>query len=903
MHKKTLNTFLSRGFPTDLIEKIDKLSFTYSALNGISIEALMKIGFEEEEANIIYSKTGRKPIKKEVVKSLIEKSGGCCCYCKNGINSQPYQIHHIEEYHISQNNEESNLIVVCPNHHVVIHSKSISDVEQIIKKNEWENLWQIAKEFQKKNLTYPFKSFSLVDYTQDGDISEIFSFSIPSGNLCKLLTTGSLANNACEILNETNMLILTGASGCGKSTFALGVAGKLQGYTVFKYEPKKVNNIEEIFNLISLNIEETILVIDDANFCFSSNEIENILKATNKSFKIIVTFSTGTMNEQVENHFTHNTIFLSWPAIEIACKEYFLSNEDKLLNYLNENNLNRFDNDVVGYSFPYISLQNLFDRFSNRVDKIKTTWEFIYLLSNGYSKIDNISIKLFAEDRFDVVVFFSSINQISNSDSGASISEIQSFYRENNILNQTPEPEKEWLLNILEKQCLNRVLKSDRGRYKTIHRKFAQSFIDLFAFKYPNDAKNILFPYLDKQEYAKPVVMLWSWLKSTSAKFLIHEWFKHKGADFYAAFILKCANEDFAILSVFISLIEPSIRRQPAIIQKLFASNIEAISNSINCYSNSNFYFHNEFFRILKQNTEPVAYQLFDKIDIDVFVSKIKSVSPSEYYNLKWLFNSLLEINPDKVIEIANKLSFTDCIEALKNVELGNISNIDEVVGFYRTYILRLKRSKFHDCIQIIIEKLSMVAYSNLKFPHFFSGLFELPYFKTEMVSILESLDYKRLSFELISCNPRNWNNIGTLFLYVNMYYSQYSEKFIDLIDSEKLGENISKYYKLDRYNFRCLLHVLSYASEKKREEFATMLLPLLEDLFKDSQNNHEFKEILGAFYKVDKNEALRLSQEIQINIESSQNERKELPDIKDGFISGALKTDYLLDDTRFNKN
>lgn len=899
MHKRTLNKFLSLGFPTDLIDKIDDLYLTYSALNGISIEALMKMGFEEDEANVIRSKTGRKPIKGEVIKSLIDKSGGCCCYCKNGISTQPYQIHHIEEYHINQNNEESNLLVVCPNHHVTIHSKTISEAEQELKKNEWENLWIIAKEYDNKQLSYPFKSFSIIDYTKAGTMEDIFSFSVPSGNLCESLTVGSLADSAYDILSSKNMLILSGNSGSGKSTFALGMAGKFEEYIVLKYEPKKVNSIEDILNLISLNVKNSILIIDDANICFSINEIENILSASDENFKIIITFTTGTVNEQVENHFPHNSIFLSWSALEIGCKQYFLNNEEVIINYLNENSINNFDNEIIGFSFPYITLQNLFDRSSNRIDKVKTIWEFIYLLSNGHSKIDNISNKLFSEDRLDIVVYYCSIVQIAKIDSGVTISEIQAFYCENNILNQSPEPEHDWLSNLLERLCDERILRSYRGRYKTIHRMFAQNFINSFSLKHPKVAENVLITYFEIQKNAKPVVMLWSWLNSTSANFIIHKWLKSKDSNFYSGFMSKCAKEDFAILSVFTTLIEPFILRQNKSAEKIFSENIKEISDSINNYDKPTFYFHNSFFRILKQNVNSIAEQILECVDINIFIKNIKNTEASEYYNLNWLFNSLIDISSEKVVDIAKKFSFYNCINVLDKVKIGDVSNIDEIISFYRTYILIFTRANFNKCVQVIIEKTSNASYSNLNFPHLFSGLIELPYIRAEMLSILDNLDNKRFAVELVDCNPRDWNNIGTFFLYVNIFYSEYSEKFVDLIDLQKLSDTISKYYLLDRYGFRCLLHLLGYSSLEKKKELSEMLLPFIENLLTDSENKHELKNILKAFYKIDKIESERLSTNFQISVSPQENNKKELLNFNDTFNPDRLETDYYLDDIR----
>ncbi|AFU69528.1 HNH endonuclease superfamily protein [Psychroflexus torquis ATCC 700755] len=899
MNKRTLNTFLSRGFPTDLIDKIDKLSLTYSALNNISKKTLIKIGFDEKEALIIHTKTGRNRIEKEVIKSLIEKSGGCCCFCENGINNQPYQIHHIEEYHLSQNNNESNLLVVCPTHHFVIHSEKISQTEQIIKKNKWSKIWEISKEYNNKQLSYPFKSFSIIDYIKEGTLAEVLSFSISNSNLCESLTFGTLADNAYSILLKTNTLILAGNSGSGKSTFSLGIAGKFKTSTVLKYEPKIDNKIEDILNLISFTVNESILIIDDANLYFSSNEIEKILNATTKKLKIIITFTSGTVDEGVENHFPLNSIFLSWPELEIRCKQYFLDKEELLINYLNENNINNFDNNTIGFSFPSITLQNLFDSFSNRIDKIKTVWEFIYLLSNGHSKIDNISTKLYAKERLDIVVFFCSVVQIGNIDSGVTISEVQTLYRENNILNLSSEPEQKWLLTILDKLCYERILKTDRGRYKTIHRKFAQNFIESFSFKHPEEADNILKSYLDKQTNAKPIVILWSWLKLTSAKFIIPKWLKSKGYNFHINFISKCAEEDFAILTNYLSLIEHSIQRDKVVFEKIINLNIEGISSSMNNYNEPIFYYHGNLYRILKQNVNSIAEQVFKKLDINIFTDKIKIASPNEYFNLNWMFNSLIEINSDIVKQIAEKLSFSDCLNTLTNVESGNVSNIEEVIIFYRRYILRFKRSYFHKCIQIIISKTSNSSYSSLNFPYFYSGLTEFIFIKKEIKAVLKNLDFERLTKELVCCTPRDWNNIGVFLLYTNLYYPEYSKNFIDLIDLPKLDETISKYYKMDRYNFRCLIHFLGCSSSSKKKKISKFLLPLINDLLTNSLNKYELKEILKAFYKIDKIESIRLSTEFKISISFEEDERNELPNFDDSFNSNDLSTDYFLDDYR----
>lgn len=899
MQNRTRNTFLSRGFSTDLIDKIDEKSLTYSAINGISISALKKMGFSDEEAKVIHSKTGRRPIKKEVLKSLIEKAGGCCCFCKNGVSTQPIQIHHIDEYHFSQNNEETNLLVICPSHHVSLHDNSLSAEEQKLKKESWNTLWMIAKEYQKKGLIYPFKYFSTVDYSVSGSMSEVLSFSPPSGNLCASLVEGTLSKTALEILLNSNRLIVTGASGSGKSTFSIGVAGKMGNFSVLKFEPGKSNDIADILNMVSLNVRNTILIIDDANTYFSYSEIETILNASREDFKVIITCTSETGVDQVVNHFPNENIYLTWPKLEIGCKQFFLDNEDKLISYLIENKLNNYGGDTIGFSFPHIPLHVVFDRISNSIDKIKTIWEFIYLLSNGHSKVDNISAMLYSNDRLDIVVFYCSIVQIAFVESGVSIEEIQSLFRENGVLNTSHEPDKDWIVNEMEKLCSKRILKSERGRYKTVHRKFAQNFIASFSSERPNEARDIIFQFFGKINDAKPVVVLWSWLRNISANQIIRTWINSWDFEYHSSFISKCAVEDFQILTSYTVLSESYIDRNFDFFEKSFNRNIELIVSSINRYDKSAFHFYREFFRITKRLLPIIAESVFEKLDIDVFINRIKAAPAREYSNLSWLFNSLIEINDKRVVEIAKSFTFSDCLKTLKSVEDGNVANIDEVVSFYRTYILHFKRSDLHACNQMVIDKISKAHFSMVNFPHFLAGLTELPYFKSEMLPLLQSIDYGRLASELVNGSSRSWNNFGTFHLLMVWHYPSYSEIFLNHIDLNSLKNSIIKYYKLDRYNFRCLLHTLSNLNKRKLKEFAKIIFPLIQDLFSESQNDYELKEILSAYYRIDKIGALKISESTQMEIEQVKIDQLELPDFEDPFLPSSPNTDYFLDDRR----
>ena len=100
MRKDSERKLISLGFDTDLIKKIDHKSLTLSGLRGQSKEALTKNGFTDEETKLILEKINRKEIDDAVINNILSKSGEICCFCNDGNNARPFQIHHIKEYHI-----------------------------------------------------------------------------------------------------------------------------------------------------------------------------------------------------------------------------------------------------------------------------------------------------------------------------------------------------------------------------------------------------------------------------------------------------------------------------------------------------------------------------------------------------------------------------------------------------------------------------------------------------------------------------------------------------------------------------------------------------------------------------------------------------------------------------------
>jgi 5-methylcytosine-specific restriction endonuclease McrA len=124
MHGRTFNSLIGYSLDTDLVDKIGRNKYTVALLRSAGKDKLLE-SFTAQEVETIKAKINRAPIEDDVLKAILAKSLGCCCYCNDGNSAQPYQIHHINPYSDSQDNSENNLMLVCPTHHVRIHTNGI----------------------------------------------------------------------------------------------------------------------------------------------------------------------------------------------------------------------------------------------------------------------------------------------------------------------------------------------------------------------------------------------------------------------------------------------------------------------------------------------------------------------------------------------------------------------------------------------------------------------------------------------------------------------------------------------------------------------------------------------------------------------------------------------------------
>lgn len=120
MMNPTYRALIAKGLSSHSAKKLSELG-TLPKIKKLTNKYLEAVGLTYHEIELLSSK-GRKRIPNQILNNVLIKSKFCCALCRD--KKAPFIIHHIEEYSVSENNSEDNLIVLCPNCHAKVHSKS-----------------------------------------------------------------------------------------------------------------------------------------------------------------------------------------------------------------------------------------------------------------------------------------------------------------------------------------------------------------------------------------------------------------------------------------------------------------------------------------------------------------------------------------------------------------------------------------------------------------------------------------------------------------------------------------------------------------------------------------------------------------------------------------------------------
>lgn len=139
--RRTEAALLTRGVDSVVAARLANEKWTVSKLKTKSLNELLTLGLQVDAAKNLRGE-GRPPIPSSTLTSLLFKNKFQCCVCRDTMKG--ITVHHIDPWAKSRDHTESNLSVLCPDHHDKAHTvstltKNLDPNTLRAFKNEWED--------------------------------------------------------------------------------------------------------------------------------------------------------------------------------------------------------------------------------------------------------------------------------------------------------------------------------------------------------------------------------------------------------------------------------------------------------------------------------------------------------------------------------------------------------------------------------------------------------------------------------------------------------------------------------------------------------------------------------------------------------------------------------------------
>lgn len=883
MHGKTKNALLNLSFPTDLISKIEQNNDTLASLRECNRENLLQ-RYNENEVDIISEKIKREPIQDVVIDSLFVKANGACSLCATGDSSLPFQIHHIEEYSRTQNNSEENLLLVCPTCHSSIHKKKTTYEEQKSKKRIWESIVALAKEYELKGIIFPYGAFDAIDYSAAINFNEIFNLGRMSPATCGVLFGENRINDARKKIEDNNYLIISGASGSGKTSYALSIGFSFSkcGFHAYTYiqsiDSDNRKALQEIAKFASTSVRNCILIIDDANQKFNMKDVREISSYSNDKVKIIICFTSEKGDKLSSIEITDkSTIRLTWSSIKNEVVSTLLKNEDKIIEVLRTQR--KDDNHFhVGYGPFGTPVEEIINRYSSDSE---TVWQFMFLISAGWRMVDQSLQQLIESDRADLYILSIAIKQIAEFESSSSVQDVQSH------LNRTLSilDDDEFIRSQIETLAGAVVVKS-KGRYRTIHRDWARAYISASMksnLSRPLSEKLINESLSINQDNIRRILILWSWFKYDEVlQLTIRAWYSRLSeSDWANLFQYACESSlnDAASLANNMHLLFPSPqwREQCA---RIFSHSESAISNLISTASDDDIILLRHLFMAINHASQPLASRLILAWETQTAAKIIENSVPKYPDSVSWLLSGIKEHSPDWIRELSSQINWPAIVSRVEIECNGNVDQVGAIVNIGRILNIPFMRSLVKQYVNIICKILATTSLEKIQIQIIQLKFIELIAFQDELQRICDAVQFESYAKSLSTAKPAHWGKILSIFSLLSYLPAFNPNRFFSNLEFDDLLSNIGRWHKFQPHEFRLLIYTLAYADNVTKESFAESLFPHVCECV--TVSNSEKNDILRAYAKLSSTWCTHLCNALEIehpvtNVEANESKLCEL--------------------------
>jgi hypothetical protein len=861
MNTRTYRALLGLGFDTDLIARVEANGHTVRSLRAQSRRALQS-NYSQTDIALIQEKIQRAAISSEVIDAILRVSDRVCCFCRDGISTRPFQIHHAVEYSKTQDNSLENLILVCPNHHQTI-PKIQTPEQQKQARTEWYAIVALVLSYRAKGVLFPYGSFVALDYASEPDpIALIDGYRLSNATALDIAQT-DFAMTAVQRLDHTPFLALAGASGSGKSTFARGVIGHLwkRGFTAFQYQSSPIRqSAAEVLTFLSLADHNSILLLDDANVYLSEIDVTAIQAASRSGARVVCTWTRdGAGAPSLERHLP-DWMLIDWDQLQPGVHEYLMAHEATLAPAIGQRQGNAIGR--VGLGHMDERLERYIRGFESNA---KSVSEFVFLLRGGDEIVQRELDVLSSAERSDIPVLVLAIEQIAGFEQMLTPEEIVARCVLVDVT-LTPPITAAWVERVLHQQVNRGRLQTSRDYFTTIHRDWAARLIDrALANNMTSDAvKRLLSQEFDFARVAPERCMrLSSWL-----------WYLSSGGKWVRDTLAAKSNQDWRLL------VEHAVARD-LVVTGSVADRMHLLFLTPAWHSTVSDAFEKQEsnLRLLLQSATPkswsslkslswtietanpgLASRLWSSPDNDpkIVARLLEETHPDYYEVLSWFLSSVGKPGPEWTKEIGQNLDLERMLDQLKHVSVGDVASVFtlwEILGKLHVPRRRSTVRRIANAFGAALKDCPLRSF-NIGVPPFFDPTWLV--FHEDFETALSSVDPTTIAKQLADSSPREWRQYSNLASFANPSVAKFETRVIDAIDIPAFANRVAKMAVGHEYELRCLLWTLGRGSQPVREKLARALYSSVLEACERCTEEHP--RLLEAYYPLDPDSAKGLA-------------------------------------------
>ncbi|MFO0840909.1 MAG: hypothetical protein U0797_00735 [Gemmataceae bacterium] len=868
MHARTRNALLALGFDTDLIAAIDRNKHTVDALRALPKPALEQT-YSKDQVALIQDKIVRRPIPEDVVARVLSAAGEACCYCEDGLTVRPYQIHHIEPYAASQDHSEENLLVVCPNHHAVIHENRTPRSGQKHARRKWHALVALADRYRAEQVSFPFGSFAAIDYVGEPSAAELVREIRVTAPTALDVSQHPLAIEVRDLVIRDRFALLFGRSGDGKTTVAVGVAGLLSrdGWLVFRYRPPSGDNrraVREILEFIAVAARESVVILDDVNTWLQAADLEDVAAAVSGKASVIATWTRekGGDDTRLELHLPR-WVSTDWERISPSVTSFLCTHEAEVVPVLREledpNSINK-----IGFG---MFEENLASRMSRFEKQARTVSEFMFLLRGGAAIVRRELQALVEWDRADMPILYAAVEQIADFERAVSTDEAVTALRQLGGDPQLPAPTAEWVRKVFEHERERRRVQKRRDAYTTVHRDWAKRLIctALGNVGAREGITRILARDFDpRTERPVRTIRLWSWLwYDKEGTPFVRKWAESLSNSDWIAFVGTAANaglEDVAFVADRLNLLFHSAQWDETV-ATAFSSHKRVLAEKVTGAGTQTWHSLRNLFTLISHVCPGVAADVVESWAPAKVVSVLEDTHPDNYDTVGWFFNAVWKHSSGWCLEVGRLLSWDRISESLNRLRPGDLDSVEQCHRILSRIGVPLLRSRLRRYVDCLASSLSNCSLSNLH-PGIGSDLsFILRFYPEELDRLAAAIDPARMAGELSVASPNRWRTLLELSEIVPESCSDRYQSIVAALDTERFVAAVEKYGAPCPYELRCLLWLLTCGTSEKRAELAQRLIPTVREACRGCKTEHP--RLVEAMTVLDSATGQRLSTEM----------------------------------------